>query len=40
MYVGNYDFWLESSELIQKQMRDSNKKKEDKIKELQIENVE
>ncbi len=34
-YVGNYDFWLESSELIQKQMRDSNKKKEDKIKELQ-----
>ena len=33
MYVGNYDFWLESSELIQKQMRDSNKKKEDKIKE-------
>ena len=35
MYVGNYDFWLESSELIQKQMRDSNKKKEDKIKELQ-----
>ena len=35
MYGGNYDFWLESSELIQKQMRDSNKKKEDKIKELQ-----
>ena len=35
LYVGNYDFWLESSELIQKQMRDSNKKKEDKIKELQ-----
>ena len=35
MFVGNYDFWLESSELIQKQMRDSNKKKEDKIKELQ-----
>ncbi len=35
MYVGNYDFWLESSELIQKQMKDSNKKKEDKIKELQ-----
>ena len=34
-YGGNYDFWLESSELIQKQMRDSNKKKEDKIKELQ-----
>ena len=35
MYVGNYDFWLQSSELVQKQMRDSNKKKEDKIKELQ-----
>ena len=35
MFIGNYDFWLESSELIQKQMRDSNKKKEDKIKELQ-----
>ena len=35
MFVGNYDFWMESSELIQKQMRDSNKKKEDKIKELQ-----
>ena len=32
MYVGNYDFWLTSSELIQKQMRESNKKKEDKIK--------
>ena len=35
MFVGNYDFWLESSELIQKQMRDSNKKKEDRIKELE-----
>ena len=35
MFVGNYDFWLESSELIQKQMKDSNKKKEDKIKELE-----
>jgi len=35
LFVGNYDFWLESSELIQKQMKDSNKKKEDKIKELQ-----
>ena len=35
MFIGNYDFWLESSELIQKQMKDSNKKKEDKIKELQ-----
>ncbi|MBR3199666.1 MAG: ATP-binding cassette domain-containing protein [Bacilli bacterium] len=35
MYVGNYDFWYESSELLQKQMRESNKKKEEKIKELQ-----
>ena len=34
MFVGNYDFWFESSELIQKQMRDSNKKKEEKIAEL------
>ena len=32
MFVGNYDFWIESSELIQKQMRHSNKKKEAKIK--------
>lgn len=35
LFIGNYDFWFESSELIQKQMRDSNKRKEDKIKELQ-----
>lgn len=35
LFVGNYDFWFESSELIQQQMRDSNKRKEDKIKELQ-----
>lgn len=35
LYVGNYDFWFESSELLQKQMRDANKKKEEKIKELQ-----
>ncbi|MEG2322656.1 MAG: ATP-binding cassette domain-containing protein [Bacilli bacterium] len=35
LYVGNYDFWFQSSELIQKQMHDSNKRKEDKIKELQ-----
>ncbi len=34
-FVGNYDFWYESSELILKQMKDSNKKKEEKIKELQ-----
>ena len=35
LYPGNYDFWYESSQLIQKQMREQNKKKEDKIKELQ-----
>lgn len=35
LFVGNYDFWYESSELIQKQMRDSNKRKEEKIEELQ-----
>ena len=35
LFVGNYDFWYKSSELIQKQMKDSNKKKEEKIKELQ-----
>ena len=35
LFIGNYDFWYESSELLQKQMRDSNKKKEEKIKELQ-----
>ena len=35
MFAGNYDFWYESSQLIQKQMRESNKKKEEKIAELQ-----
>lgn len=35
MYVGNYDFWYESSQLMQRVMRDQNKKNEDKIKELQ-----
>ncbi len=35
MYIGNYDFWYESSQLLLKQMKDSNKKKEEKIKELQ-----
>ena len=35
LYIGNYDFWYESSELLLKQMKDSNKKKEEKIKELQ-----
>ncbi|MCI9084030.1 MAG: ABC-F family ATP-binding cassette domain-containing protein [Bacilli bacterium] len=33
--IGNYDFWYESNELMQKQINDSNKKKEEKIKELQ-----
>jgi len=35
LYSGNYDFWYESSQLMVKQMKDSNKKKEEKIKELQ-----
>lgn len=35
MYVGNYDFWYESSQLALALQRDANKKKEDKIKELQ-----
>ena len=34
LFIGNYDFWYESSQLILKQMKDSNKKKEEKIKEL------
>ncbi|MBP2002448.1 ATPase subunit of ABC transporter with duplicated ATPase domains [Paenibacillus shirakamiensis] len=35
LYVGNYDFWYESSQLALRLNRDSNKKKEEKIKELQ-----
>ncbi len=35
LYSGNYDFWYESSQLIVKQMKEANKKKEEKIKELQ-----
>ncbi|TVX91750.1 ABC-F family ATP-binding cassette domain-containing protein [Paenibacillus agilis] len=35
LYSGNYDFWYESSQLAQTMMRDQNKKKEEKIKELQ-----
>ena len=35
LYPGNYDFWYESSQLIVKQMKEANKKKEEKIKELQ-----
>lgn len=34
LFIGNYDFWYESSQLILKQMKDQNKKKEEKIKEL------
>ena len=34
LYKGNYEFFVESSELLQKQIRESNKKKEEKIKEL------
>ena len=35
LYAGNYDFWVESSALIIRQMKEANKKKEEKIKELQ-----
>ena len=35
MYMGSYDFWYESSQLMQQLMKDQNKKKEDKIKDLQ-----
>lgn len=35
MYVGNYDFWYQSSQLALKQAKDQNKKKEEKVKELQ-----
>ena len=34
LYPGNYDFWLESSALIQRLMSDRNKKKEDRMEEL------
>ena len=34
LYMGNYDFWYESSQLLIKQIKEQNKKKEDKIKEL------
>lgn len=34
LYAGNYDFWRESSELLLKQIKEANRKKEDKIKEL------
>ena len=35
LYAGNYDFWFESSQLLIKQMKEANKKKEEKMKELQ-----
>ena len=35
MYVGNYEFWYQSSQLMQKMVKDQNKRKEDRIKELQ-----
>lgn len=35
LYAGNYDFWYESSQLMVKQMKEQNRKKEEKIKELQ-----
>ena len=35
LYAGNYDFWFESSQLLIKQMKEANKKIEEKIKELQ-----
>lgn len=35
LYAGNYNFWVESSQLIIKQMKEANRKKEEKIKELQ-----
>ncbi len=35
LYAGNYDFWYESSQLLIKQMKEANRKKEEKIKELQ-----
>ena len=35
LYAGNYDFWYESSQLMIRQMKEANKKKEEKIKELQ-----
>ncbi|WP_397352363.1 ABC-F family ATP-binding cassette domain-containing protein [Oscillibacter sp.] len=36
MYVGNYEFWYESSQMVQKMMKDQNRKNEDKIKDLQL----
>lgn len=35
LYIGNYEFWYDSSQLIQRMLKNQNKKKEEKIKELQ-----
>ena len=35
LYVGNYEFWYESSQLVQRMIKDQNRKNEEKIKELQ-----
>lgn len=35
LFAGNYDFWFESSQLIVRQQKEANRKKEEKIKELQ-----
>lgn len=35
LYAGNYDFWYESSQLMVRQMKEANRKKEEKVKELQ-----
>ncbi len=35
IYVGNYEFWYESSQMVQRMIRDQNRKNEEKIKELQ-----
>ena len=34
LYVGNYEFWYESSQLVQRMIKDQNRKNEEKIKEL------
>ena len=36
MYVGNYEFWYESSQMVQRMIRDQNRKNEEKIRELQL----
>ena len=36
LYVGNYEFWYESSQLVQRMIKDQNRKNEEKIKELQL----